>query len=213
MISFRKILQALAAGSMVFVMPAVAFANSPSAWSAVKVNQSQSGVSWGHGSDLTQSADISTFTSFDNQASAQSKTTGSQGLWFQGKASQEQELTASSQLNWDRNAWPTNVRAETSGSVEQNQMGWSSSPMMLKEDASLWQNSKVGQNSSMADANIHQNNAGVVGDASQKQSLAGETGTEGWVMPSHPWWSSGASSFGGRLVQTVQVMVQNILTF
>jgi len=193
--------------------PLAAYASS--SWSAVTVNQSQSAWSPNHQVDLQQSAVINASTHLGNQASATSQSSGNQSLWVTDTASQGQVLTANAGITWQDNSWPAQATAKTAGSVAQWQTGWSNLPMMFKQDAGVWQTSTVGSTVSNADGTIWQTNLGAVGDANQDQSIAGATQAQGLVDPPIPTctWCSGGLFFGGRLVQTVQVLVQNVLTF
>ena len=193
-------------------VPMVALAGT--AWSSVDVDQNQH--AWGNSSvDLTQTATIATEVNLDGQAVASSKSSGSQAAWFHGKGHQSQWLGAGSGITWEDWTWPSATTAWTTGGVKQHQNAWSDQPIKLHETAGTWQKSRVGTTSSVADGSIEQNNVGVVGDAAQDQQITGKTSADGFVdLPAPSCFSCDTwSFFGGKLIQTVRVFVQNVLEF
>lgn len=211
---YRKGVAFVAASLMLALAPTMAFA--ASSWSAVTVNQSQGAITTGNRVvDLQQTANISTSTNLGNQAWVSSGVSGTQGAWFAGKGSQEQNLSAGTSLTWSDWRWPANAVGTATGSLDQQQVAWSNHPIKLQESGGIWLRSNVGGTHSNADATISQTNFQGVGDVSQSQHLSGRVRSEGFVDPPRPWchWCTGASSFGGQLITRVDVIVTNLLNF
>lgn len=200
---------ALAAGAATFLVPLSAYAGS--AWSTVTVEQNQH-VN-GANADLIQSADVESSVWFGNQASAKSKASGDQALWINGKGGQKQKLATEAKLTWDDNEWPADAKASTKTAVGQWQHGWG--PAKAKQQASIWEQSKIGNTKSQNDATIKQKTTTNGGDFSQDQGLKGKTKVTGLIDP--PWWDQcgcgGNNRFGGKLITDVSVFVRSIFEF
>jgi hypothetical protein len=194
-------------------LPIGAFAGD--AWSVASVEQSQSAWAPHHDVRFHQDATILTSNNLGSQATAQAESTGTQDLKFKGRGTQSQQLTASTALSWEDGKWPAEATAHSEAGIEQKQSARSRSPITMKENAQVWGKARVGDTTSFFDVRAHQKNVGAKGTASQKQNLAGATHAEGFVNPPFPPCHQTCHSawFGGKLVQTVHVFVQNILTF
>lgn len=195
-------------------LPAAAHAGE--AWSTVTVNQWQTGSS-STGVDMQQTASAGINTVIDGQAQANAAVDGAQVLWFQGNATQQQQLTAGGGVTWDSNTSPSATTAASYATLAQNQQVWSAQPIRFGQGGTVNTHAAVGSTHSASTGTVNQANVGTTGDAQQSQSISGQSQAQGTIYPPQPvcsWsWCTSASTAAGQLVQTVTVSVQNVFTF
>lgn len=143
---------------------------------------------------------------------ATSKSAGSQVSSGVGTGGQHQRVSSDASLTWADNVWPAKTTATTTGSVHQHQRGWGwTQAMSFEQAAGTWQASSVGGNTSTAVGSAHQKNTGAVGFGAQTQNVQGSTSAQGFSDPPFP--RSVSLPFGGRLVTTIQAMIQSVIQF
>lgn len=145
---------------------------------------------------------------------ATSKSAGSQVSTGIGNGGQHQRVSSGASLTWADNTWPAKTTATTTGGVYQTQRGWSLPQHMMsfEQAGGTWQASFVGGNKSTAEGTGHQKSTGTaVGYGAQVQNIQGSTSTQGFSDPPFP--RSVSLPFGGRLVTTIQALIQSVIQF
>ena len=201
------------------MMPVSVFA--ASSWSVVTVSQSQS-ANAPYYADISQRADIKTSTIVDGQAAASSHVVGNQDLWFTGSASQSQELTSASKVEWEKDKWPSSAKADSIGTVEQWQEADGKRIGKENQTAGVWLDTNIGTDKSHVEAGIGQNMVSTGGyghqSADQEQFLGAAAHSEGYINPPRPssWCSNTCSNWGNwgaNLVSEVTVNVRSFFSF